>query len=597
MSALTGQRRNDTYKDLLQVSNSNAGVDGTLRSVEDGEGTASALSISSAKVAFNGYALPIGSPSLNQVISYDGTTQLVWAAGGGAGVSDGDYGDITVSGSNTVWTIDNGAVTYAKIQNVSATDKILGRSTAGAGVVEEITCTSFGRSLIDDAAASNARTTLGLVIGTDVQAYNSRLGIWAVAYDPSPVGTGSSIQFYPQSPGGSGTVTLVGPTTYTSAKTITLPDTTGTVALTSDLPLTFKTIAVSGQSDVVADSTADTLTFVAGTNITLTTSAGDDSVTITAASGGTPTVITVANEATDTTCFPMFATAATGDLGPKSNTSLTFNSNTASLACTTFVGALTGNVTGNVTGSSGSCTGNSATVTTNANLTGEVTSSGNAAVIDKTAITNRTADASPDAAADYVLTYDASAAALKKVLIQDLPSAGSGSYVKIGSSQTASASSEIVFTSLSTTYRDFVIMLSNVVPATDTANLLFRTSTDNGSTYDSGAGNYRWSIMAALDSAALGATANASDTSIRLMSNCGTGTRESVSGWVRLCNPQGTGGCFISTSLSGKNATPNYVTITGGGIREASADVDAIRFFMSSGNIASGVFTLYGVVA
>lgn len=49
--------------------------------------------------------------------------------------------------------------------------------------------------------------------------------------------------------------------------------------------LVFKTIAVSGQSDVVADTTADTLTLVAGTNMTLTTSAGGDSVTF-ASSGG-----------------------------------------------------------------------------------------------------------------------------------------------------------------------------------------------------------------------------------------------------------------------------------------------------------------------
>jgi hypothetical protein len=58
--------------------------------------------------------------------------------GGGAGVSDGDKGDVTVSGSGTVWTIDNGVVTYAKMQNVSATDKLLGRDTAGAGSTEEI---------------------------------------------------------------------------------------------------------------------------------------------------------------------------------------------------------------------------------------------------------------------------------------------------------------------------------------------------------------------------------------------------------------------------------------------------------------------------
>lgn len=45
---------------------------------------------------------------------------------------------------------------------VSATDKILGRSSSGAGAVEEIACTAAGRALLDDAAASNQRTTLGL---------------------------------------------------------------------------------------------------------------------------------------------------------------------------------------------------------------------------------------------------------------------------------------------------------------------------------------------------------------------------------------------------------------------------------------------------
>jgi hypothetical protein len=86
----------------------------------------------------------------------------VEGGGGGGTLADGDYTDITVSGSATVFTIDNGAVTYAKMQNVSATDKLLGRSTAGAGVVEEITCTAAGRALLDDADAAGQRTTLGL---------------------------------------------------------------------------------------------------------------------------------------------------------------------------------------------------------------------------------------------------------------------------------------------------------------------------------------------------------------------------------------------------------------------------------------------------
>lgn len=49
----------------------------------------------------------------------------------------------------------------------------------------------------------------------------------------------------------------------------------------------FATIAVAGQSSVVADSAADTLTLVAGSNIIITTDAGTDTITIAAAGGGT----------------------------------------------------------------------------------------------------------------------------------------------------------------------------------------------------------------------------------------------------------------------------------------------------------------------
>ncbi len=69
--------------------------------------------------------------------------------------------DIT-SGTLDAARIANDSITYAKLQNVSATDRLLGRSSAGAGDVEEITCTAFGRSLIDDADAAAARTTLSV---------------------------------------------------------------------------------------------------------------------------------------------------------------------------------------------------------------------------------------------------------------------------------------------------------------------------------------------------------------------------------------------------------------------------------------------------
>jgi len=65
------------------------------------------------------------------------------------------------------------------------------------------------------------------------------------------------------------------------------------------------------------------------------------------------TSITVANEATDTTCFPLFATAATGDLGPKTNAGLTFNSNSGLLGATALKSnsSITAGVAGGTTGS------------------------------------------------------------------------------------------------------------------------------------------------------------------------------------------------------------------------------------------------------
>lgn len=83
--------------------------------------------------------------------------------GGGGGALITLTGDVTGSGTGTfAATIAADAVLYSKMQNVSATDRILGRSTAGAGDVEEIACTAAGRALIDDADASAQRTTLGI---------------------------------------------------------------------------------------------------------------------------------------------------------------------------------------------------------------------------------------------------------------------------------------------------------------------------------------------------------------------------------------------------------------------------------------------------
>jgi hypothetical protein len=54
---------------------------------------------------------------------------------------------------------------------------------------------------------------------------------------------------------------------------------------------------------------------------------------------GNATTNTIADESSDTTCFPLFATAATGDLGLKSGSNLTFNSATGTLGATVFSGS------------------------------------------------------------------------------------------------------------------------------------------------------------------------------------------------------------------------------------------------------------------
>jgi cytoskeletal protein CcmA (bactofilin family) len=73
----------------------------------------------------------------------------------------------------------------------------------------------------------------------------------------------------------------------------------------------------------------------------------DGTANIAVALASVGTAVTVADESSDTTCFPLFTTAATGDLPPKSGSNLTFNSSSGLLTATLLAGDLTGDVTGN----------------------------------------------------------------------------------------------------------------------------------------------------------------------------------------------------------------------------------------------------------
>ncbi len=106
------------------------------------------------------------SPTLNEVYSANGRS---WIWNGttwnpyGSGIADGDRGDITVSSNGSVWTVDSGAITYAKIQDVSAASKLLGRGDSGSGDVQEITLGS-GLSMTGTTLAATGSGT-GDVVG------------------------------------------------------------------------------------------------------------------------------------------------------------------------------------------------------------------------------------------------------------------------------------------------------------------------------------------------------------------------------------------------------------------------------------------------
>jgi hypothetical protein len=258
-------------------------------------------------------------------------TQSGTFSGTSSGTNTGDQtitltGDVTGSGTGSfAATIANGAVTYAKMQDVSATDKLLGRSTAGAGVIEEIACTAFARTLLDDAAASNARTTLGvgtndsprfaaINLGNASDTTIARSGAGDITIEGNAVYRAGGTDV-PVLDGGTGASSAADARTNLGlaigtdiqAHSSALDAVSGTN--TGDQNI-FSAIAVSGQSNVVADSTSDTLTLVAGTNVTITTNPATGEITIAASGGGGGVAFTDITSGTNTTAAMIVGTGA-----------------------------------------------------------------------------------------------------------------------------------------------------------------------------------------------------------------------------------------------------------------------------------------------
>ena len=221
------QDASDTTEDgLIEFMNKKAGsnvITARLRSD-------SFQLLNNTNLVVAGLTYPTSDGTSGQAIVTDGSGNLSFStiSGGGGGTVTEAFKNIAVSGqSNIVADAATDTLTFAAGSNITLTTNASSDTLTIAASGGEVTVQEEGSSL------STAATTLNFV-GAGVTA------------------TGSG-----------------------ATKTITVPQ--------QDL---FKTIAVSGQSDVVADSATDTLTLVAGSNITLSTDASADSITI-ASSGST----------------------------------------------------------------------------------------------------------------------------------------------------------------------------------------------------------------------------------------------------------------------------------------------------------------------
>lgn len=182
-------------------------------------------------------------------------------------------------------SVIDAAITYAKIQNVSATNKLLGRSTAGAGVIEEITCTSFARTILDDADAAAVRTTIGAGTGsgtvTAVTASSPLASSWGTTPDISISGsalTKADDTNVTLTLGGTPTTALLAATSITAGWTGTLAIARGGTASTTaaaartalDVPSNAEAILdalLTTKGDIIAATAASTPTRLAvGTN-------------------------------------------------------------------------------------------------------------------------------------------------------------------------------------------------------------------------------------------------------------------------------------------------------------------------------------------
>lgn len=293
---------------------------------------------------------------------------------GGTGIT------VTGGGNNTAVTIDSDITQYTDEMSQDATASLIQNGTGISWSYNDVANT------LTPTVTLAPFSTTNLSEGTNLYYTTARFDTAFSGKTTTDLAEGTNLYFTDERAQDAVGGALVDGTTidftYSDvSNTITAEVATGSITSSYvDSTITtaaFNTIAVSGQSDVVADSAADTLTLAAGSNITITTNATTDTITI-AASGSSYTD----EEAQD----------AVG--------SMVANSTFVNLAYVDATPSLTASL---------SATG---TPDNTKFLRGDNTWSAPTATVDINGTTEYT---DPDYDADFLLAYDASATANRKI--------------------------------------------------------------------------------------------------------------------------------------------------------------------------------------
>lgn len=167
------------------------------------------------------------------------------------------------------------------------------------------------------------------------------------------------------------------------------------------------------------------------------------------------------------------------------------------------------------------------------------------------------------------------------------------------STVTASNVATVDFTGLASDYDMYLVEVVKCQSETDGVNFLFKTSANNGSSFDGGASDYSYGVaFSQTPSGVTSRTGSAGVAEITLSGGAvgNDANQEYISLNMHVLRPsQVSYGTVYWDGALNAQTTGHYNIFQGVGQRRAEAAFNAIRFYFSSGNVASGIFTLYGV--